>query len=46
VYEYPRELQQQRAQFGAKVFFTRAQYLGGPIKLETRLYKDFAWITR
>lgn len=46
LYNYPADVAQQRQQYGAKVFFSRCQYLGGPIKLETRLYKDFAWISR
>lgn len=45
-YEYPPEIQSQRKQFGAKVYFMRSQYLEGQVKLETRLYTDFAWITR
>lgn len=45
-YEYPEELQRQRQQFGAKVFFYRAQLIEGDIRLETRLYTDFAWIVR
>lgn len=45
-YAYPKELQQQRKQYGAKVFFYRSQYLDGDIKLETRLYTDYAWIAR
>lgn len=46
LYPYPDAVKQQRGQFGAKVFYSRCQYLGGPIKLETRLYKDYAWISR
>jgi hypothetical protein len=46
MYSYPPDMKEQRKQYGAKVFFTRCQYLGGPIKLETRLYKDYAWISR
>jgi large subunit ribosomal protein L46 len=45
-YAYPPALQQQRKQYGAKVFFYRTQYLTGNLKLETRLYKDHAWIAR
>jgi len=45
-YEYPEEMQQQRKQFGAKVFFHRAQLIAGDIRLETRLYTDFAWVAR
>ena len=46
MYSYPSDITEQRKQYGAKIFFTRCQYLGGPIKLETRLYKDYAWISR
>lgn len=46
LYEYPDAVKKLRNQFGAKVFFSRCQYLKGPIKLETRLYKDYAWISR
>jgi large subunit ribosomal protein L46 len=48
-YEYSGPVKEKRQQFGAKVFFTRAQYLGGclqPIKVSKKLYKDFAWIAR
>lgn len=45
-YEYPPEMQKARNQFGAKVFFYRAELTAGNIKLETRLYKDYAWVTR
>lgn len=45
-YRYPDAVRDQRKQFGAKIFYSRCQYLGGPLKLETRLYKDFAWIAR
>jgi hypothetical protein len=45
-YAYPPDLQRQRKQYGAKVFFYRAQYLSGSLKLENRLYQDFAWISR
>ncbi|RYH13755.1 hypothetical protein EON65_34875 [archaeon] len=45
-YEYPAALKEQRKNFGAQVFFYRAQYLGGKMKFETRLYKDYAWIAR
>ena len=40
------ELQEQRKDFGAKVFFYRAQLISGAIKLNTKLYKDYAWIAR
>ena len=46
MYEYPAELKQSRRQFGAHVFFYRAQLIAGSVKLETRLYKDYAWISR
>ena len=45
-YAYPANIQKQRSQYGAKVFFYRCQLIAGSIKLETKLYKDFAWITR
>jgi len=45
-YAYPEEIQKQRNQFGAKVFFYRTQLIEGNIKLETRLYTDYAWIAR
>ena len=46
LYEYPVEMRTQRNAFGAKVFFSRAQWIEGTIKLETKLYKDYAWIAR
>lgn len=46
MYEYPPALQKARGNFGAKVFFYRAQLIKGNIKLETRLYTDYAWIAR
>lgn len=46
VYKYPAELQQKRDSFGAKVFFYRAQLIAGNVKLETKLYTDYAWIAR
>ena len=45
-YAYPPDMQQQRKQYGAKVYFYRSQLLVGAIKLETRLYTDYAWIAR
>jgi large subunit ribosomal protein L46 len=45
-YEYPDAVKAARNEFGAKIFFYRAQLLGGGIKLETRLYTDYAWIAR
>ena len=46
LYPYPPAIQEQRKQFGAKVFFYRSQLIEGTIKLETRLYTDYAWVTR
>jgi large subunit ribosomal protein L46 len=48
-YAYSAALQEKRKQFGAQVFYTRAQYLGGsitPLKVSKKLYKDYAWIAR
>ena len=45
-YPYSSEMQQQRKQYGAKVYFYRCQLIAGTIKLETRLYTDYAWVTR
>lgn len=45
-YEYPAAVQQKRKNFGAQLFFYRAQYLAGNLKLNTKLYKDYAWIAR
>lgn len=45
-YAYPTDMQHARKQYGAKVYFYRAQLCGGNFKLETKLYKDFAWIAR
>ncbi len=45
-YEYPPELQKARNQFGAKIFFYRSEFIAGNVKLETRLYKDYAWVSR
>ena len=46
LYPYPPEMKASRKQYGAKVFFYRSQLLSGSVKLETRLYKDYAWIAR
>lgn len=46
IYEYPEAIQKKRGEYGAKVFFYRAQLIQGNIKLETRLYTDYAWIGR
>eukprot|EP00604_Paraphysomonas_vestita_P002655 CAMPEP_0174819498 /NCGR_PEP_ID=MMETSP1107-20130205/2777_1 /TAXON_ID=36770 /ORGANISM="Paraphysomonas vestita, Strain GFlagA" /LENGTH=252 /DNA_ID=CAMNT_0016033115 /DNA_START=115 /DNA_END=873 /DNA_ORIENTATION=+ len=45
-YAYPPELQKSRKQYGAKIFYYRAQLLKGDIKLETRLYTDYAWVAK
>ena len=45
-YPYPEAMQQKRGEYGAKVFFYRAQLIQGTIKLETRLYTDYAWVGR
>lgn len=45
-YEYPDAVKKQRNNFGAKVFFYRAQYILGTVKLETKLYTDYAWVAR
>lgn len=45
-YAYPKEMQEQRKQYGAKVYFYRCQLIMGSVKLETRLYTDYAWIGR
>lgn len=45
-YAYPQEIQAQRKQYGAKVYFYRSQLITGTIKLETRLYTDYAWVSR
>eukprot|EP00605_Chrysophyceae_sp_TOSAG23-4_P002349 GSChrysophyteH1.ASY1.ANO1.2597.1 assembled CDS len=45
-YAYPPEIQEQRKQYGAKVYYWRCQIIEGSIKLETRLYKDYAWVAR
>lgn len=45
-YKYPEELQQKRKQYGAKVFFFRAQFVSGAVQLERRLYKDHVWVTK
>jgi large subunit ribosomal protein L46 len=45
-YAYPLSVQQKRHHYGAKVFYYRAQWLAGNIKLNTKLYTDYAWIAR
>ena len=46
VYKYQEPMQQQRQNFGAKVFFYHAQLIAGNVKLQTKLYTDYAWIAR
>jgi len=46
IYAYPKDLQEKRGQYGAKVFFYRCQHIVGNIKLETKLYTDYAWVSR
>ena len=45
-YKYSPQLQEKRGDFGAKVFFYRSQLITGSVKLETKLYTDYAWIAR
>lgn len=45
-YAYPKEMQEQRKQYGAQVYFYRCQLIEGNVKLETKLYKDYAWVSR
>lgn len=45
-YAYPPELQKKRGEYGAKVFFYRCQLIAGQMVLETKLYRDYAWIAR
>jgi hypothetical protein len=45
-YEYPKEMQEKRKNFGAKVFFFRAQAYSTKLGLETKLYTDYAWVAR
>ena len=45
-YAYPPDIQEKRGEYGAKVFFWRCQIIAGSVKLETRLYKDYAWVAR
>jgi hypothetical protein len=45
-YEYPSAIQEKRKNFGAKVFFYRAQWLRGKVRLQTKLYTDYAWVAR
>ena len=45
-YAYPVDMQTQRKNFGAMIFYHRAQFIGGQMKLQTKLYTDFAWIAR
>ena len=46
MYPYPADMKTNRKQYGAKVFYYRCQLISGAVKLETRLYKDYAWIAR
>lgn len=46
LYQYPDAVQKQRGNFGAKTFFYRTQLIEGTVKLETKLYTDYAWIAR
>lgn len=45
-YAYPPAMQLQRKQYGAMVYFYRCQIIEGGVRLETKLYKDYAWISR
>jgi len=45
-YAYPPDVQKARNQYGAKVYYYRCQLIAGTIKLETRLYTDYAWVAR
>ena len=45
-YAYPPDVQKARGQYGAKVYYYRCQLIAGTIKLETRLYTDYAWVAR
>jgi hypothetical protein len=45
-YAYPPEIQKARQQYGAKIFYYRAQLIDRDIKLETRLYTDYAWCAK
>ena len=44
-YAYPPAMQAERKQYGALVYFYRCQLIEGGVSLETRLYKDFAWVS-
>jgi len=47
IYEYSPDVQKARGQYGARVFYFRCQLIADRnFKLETRLYKDFAWVAR
>jgi hypothetical protein len=39
-------MQKKRNEYGAKIYFYRAQIILGNVKLETRLYTDYAWVDR
>jgi hypothetical protein len=44
-YAYPPAMQAERKQYGALVYFYRCQLIEGGVSLETKLYKDFAWVS-
>lgn len=46
LYEYPPAVQETRKSFGAKIFYGRCQFISGTVKLQTKLYTDFAWVAR
>ena len=45
MYAYPPAMQEQRKQYGAVVYFYRAQLIEGGVSLETKLYTDYAWVS-
>jgi hypothetical protein len=45
-YEYPPAMQDTRKAVGAKVFYGRCQFISGTVKLQTKLYTDYAWVAR
>eukprot|EP01034_Spumella_vulgaris_P034909 gene34909-43046_t len=45
-YEYPQAVQESRKTFGAKVYYGRCQFISGTVKLQTKLYTDFAWVAK
>lgn len=48
MYEYPKEVQEKRGQFGAKVFFYHASFhFDTPnFAVNSQLYTDYHWISR